>query len=165
MRQDSEQFIPHGSFLEPWAFVAQGVTGAAIERPFEGVLEDPAMDCFVALLLAMTCKPKTGLQAGGGVPLLLLYLRYAVFYQKQSCGLAGGSRAAFDLRGAFPVCVGARGRGRLQNEGLLRQLHRKVQWAPEGDSFLDGVHSPEQARFGRRTGRNFAGFSKLPKER
>ena len=40
MRQDSEQFIPHGSFLEPWAFVAQGVTGAAIERPFEGVLED-----------------------------------------------------------------------------------------------------------------------------
>ena len=40
MRQDREQFIPHGSFLEPWAFVAQGVTGAAIERPFEGVLED-----------------------------------------------------------------------------------------------------------------------------
>ena len=40
VRQDSEQFIPHGSFLEPWAFVAQGVTGAAIERPFEGVLED-----------------------------------------------------------------------------------------------------------------------------
>ena len=37
MRQDSEQFIPHGSFLEPWAFVAQGVTGAAIERPLEGV--------------------------------------------------------------------------------------------------------------------------------
>ena len=31
--------------LEPWAFAAQGVTGAAIERPFEGVLEDPAMDC------------------------------------------------------------------------------------------------------------------------
>ena len=26
--------------LEPWAFVAQGVTGAAIERPFAGVLED-----------------------------------------------------------------------------------------------------------------------------
>ncbi len=45
MRQDSEQFIPHGSFLEPWAFVAQGVTGAAIERPFEGVLEDPARGC------------------------------------------------------------------------------------------------------------------------
>ena len=34
------------TFLEPWAFVAQGVAGAAIERPFEGVLEDPAMDCF-----------------------------------------------------------------------------------------------------------------------
>ena len=49
--------------LEPWAFVAQGVTGAAIERPFEGVLEDPAMDCFVALLLAMTCKPKRMLLA------------------------------------------------------------------------------------------------------
>jgi hypothetical protein len=63
VRQDSEQFIPHGSFLEPWAFVAQGVTGAAIERPFEGVLEDPAMDCFVALLLAMTCKPKRMLLA------------------------------------------------------------------------------------------------------
>ena len=31
--------------LEPWAFVAQGVTGAAIERPFEGVLEDPARGC------------------------------------------------------------------------------------------------------------------------
>ena len=40
VRQDSEQFIPHGSFLEPWAFVAQGVTGAAIERPFEGVQKD-----------------------------------------------------------------------------------------------------------------------------
>ena len=39
--------------LEPWAFVAQGVTGAAIERPFEGVLEDPA---------------ETGLQAGGFFP-------------------------------------------------------------------------------------------------
>ena len=26
--------------------VAQGVTGAATERPLEGVLEDPAMDCF-----------------------------------------------------------------------------------------------------------------------
>ena len=33
---------------------SQGVTGAAIERPFEGVLEATAMDCFVALLLAMT---------------------------------------------------------------------------------------------------------------
>ena len=31
-----------------------GVTGAAIERPFEGVLEATAMDCFVASLLAMT---------------------------------------------------------------------------------------------------------------
>ncbi len=31
--------------LEPWAFVAQGVTGAAIERPFEGVVEDPARGC------------------------------------------------------------------------------------------------------------------------
>jgi hypothetical protein len=41
------------TFLEPWAFVAQGVTGAAIERPFEGVLEDPA---------------ETGLQAGGFFP-------------------------------------------------------------------------------------------------
>ncbi len=37
--------------------------GAAIERPFEGVLEDPAMDCFVVLLLAMTCKPKRMLLA------------------------------------------------------------------------------------------------------
>ena len=26
--------------LEPWAFVAQGVTGAAIERPFEGVVSN-----------------------------------------------------------------------------------------------------------------------------
>ncbi len=45
MRQDSEQFIPHGSFLEPWAFVAQGVTGAAIERPLERVAENPARSC------------------------------------------------------------------------------------------------------------------------
>ena len=71
MRQDSEQFIPHGSFLEPWAFAARALprntsgagSSAAPERPFEGVLEDPAMDCFVALLLAMTCKPKRMLLA------------------------------------------------------------------------------------------------------
>ena len=25
VRQDSEQFIPHGSFLEPWAFAARAL--------------------------------------------------------------------------------------------------------------------------------------------
>ena len=57
-------------FFRLRAFVAQGVTGAAIERPFEGVLEDPA---------------ETGLQAGGFFPPLGLKESFLLYGTPSEC--------------------------------------------------------------------------------
>ena len=67
MRQDSEQFIPHGTFLEPWAFVAQGVTGAAIERPFEGVVSNEvrARERLLPFRHQRRCRIGSGMTEGG----------------------------------------------------------------------------------------------------
>ena len=65
----AEQAEPERCARKGNAGESLGVTGAAIERPFEGVLEDPAMDCFATL--AMTYA---GAASRGSPPPLFFYL-------------------------------------------------------------------------------------------